>query len=371
MPKQTKICLIPGTLGGGGIGQVFLALARGFRKEGAQVQMLVTGGRHDGRERNIPVGVKFEQLARRTLFSLPPLIRVLKDTKPDLIITAHSYVLILAVVARWLAKCRDCTRLVHTYHTAPSAQFENSRSRVALYDFVSYRFARFADDLVAVSQGVAGEIEQIVGVDQGSVRVIYNPAWSGLLADQAALECDDHWLAEQDLPIVMGIGRLTRQKDFFTLIRAFHLFQQNFPSRLAILGEGPDRGRLTQLIEELGLQGKVYLAGFVENPLAYLSRAKLFVLSSRWEGFGNVIVEALGCGVPVVSTDCPYGPSEILADGRLGYLVPVGDWRAMADAMANAATVGIPKGQLTSRASSFDEDLISREYLALATRVNG
>ena len=140
--------------------------------------------------------------------------------------------------------------------------------------------------------------------------------------------------------MIVGIGRLTRQKDFPTLIRAFAAVRKKLPCRLIILGEGKDRGGLEHLAKRLSLSEQIAMPGFVENPYAYLKRAALFVLSSAWEGSPNALTEALALGVPVVATDCPSGPREILKDGAIGCLVPVGDPDALAAAML--ATLSAP-----------------------------
>jgi glycosyltransferase involved in cell wall biosynthesis len=136
--------------------------------------------------------------------------------------------------------------------------------------------------------------------------------------------------------VILGVGRLTRQKDFFTLVRAFAELRRRRRARLIILGEGEDRAGLEALVAELGLGDDVALPGFRDNAPGYMARSSLFVLSSAWEGLPTVLIEALAVGTRVVSTDCPSGPREILQDGRLGALVPVGDAPALAKAMEDA-----------------------------------
>jgi len=165
--------------------------------------------------------------------------------------------------------------------------------------------------------------------------------------------------------VIIGIGRLTRQKDFGTLIRAFAEVRKRIPSRLLILGEGEDRRSLEQLCQSLGISDDVDFPGFVVNPHAFLARAAVFVLSSRWEGLGNVLVEALAAGIPVVSTDCPNGPSEILDHGRYGQLVPVEDSAAMAEAIMRVMTGGFLAENPWSRLDLFDTNGVIDSYLEL------
>jgi glycosyltransferase involved in cell wall biosynthesis len=164
--------------------------------------------------------------------------------------------------------------------------------------------------------------------------VIYNPSvMASEVLEKAKSPLDHPWFKPDQPPVLIAIGRLEQQKDYPTMIKAFAEVRQAQPARLLILGEGRDRISLEKLIKEYGLDQDVSLPGFVSNPYAYLSRADLFVLSSRWEGLPTVLIEALCCGTQVVSTDCPSGPREILKDGKYGRLTPVGDVGALAAAI--------------------------------------
>jgi glycosyltransferase involved in cell wall biosynthesis len=165
-------------------------------------------------------------------------------------------------------------------------------------------------------------------------------------------------------PLILGVGRLVRQKDFPTLLRAFTIVRQQRPVRLIILGEGPERPILESLIKDLGVQHCVSLPGFVENPYAYMSRATVFVLSSRWEGLPSVLIQALACGTTVIATDCESGPREILGDGRYGALVPIADVSAMATAIVQV--LDTPRSPPPSEAwERFTEDASVAAYLRL------
>ncbi len=161
------------------------------------------------------------------------------------------------------------------------------------------------------------------------------------------------------------MGRLTRQKDFVTLIWAFARLRESRPARLVILGEGEERGALLALADALGIASDIDLPGFVNNPYAYLSRASLFVLSSRWEGLPGVLIEALACGTRVISTDCPSGPREILAEGTYGELVPVADPASLAEAMQRALTGKFTAADPATQLTFFDTQNAVDRYLAL------
>ncbi len=157
---------------------------------------------------------------------------------------------------------------------------------------------------------------------------------------KAAEPIGHHWFAPGQPPVVLGIGRLTKQKEFVTLLRSFAQVRTHCAARLMVLGEGEDRLSLEALINDLGLSECVALPGFVKNPYPYLRAASVFALSSAWEGLPTVLIEALALGTPIVSTNCPSGPSEILNGGQHGALIPVGDSEAMADAIYKALTSG-------------------------------
>jgi glycosyltransferase involved in cell wall biosynthesis len=216
------------------------------------------------------------------------------------------------------------------------AQNYISDVRMRLMPRLARYFYRWADDIVAVSEGVADDLTQVLKVPNERVRVIYNPIVTPELMAKAQAALDHPWFRLGEPPVILAVGRLTEQKDLPTLIRTFAHVQRSRPVRLLILGEGELRHDLEALVKQLHLEHVVSLPGAVMNPYPYMVRASLLVLSSRWEGLPGVLIEALYCGVPIVSTDCPSGPREILADGRYGQLVAVGDIAALAQAIEAA-----------------------------------
>lgn len=226
---------------------------------------------------------------------------------------------------------------------------------------LSARLARdLIDGIIVNSQAVGEELRLRGCVNEGTVHVLYNPA----VTDEIFKIADDiqpSRLADKDQPIILSVGRLRRQKDFDALIRAFHIVRSRRPARLIILGEGKERPALERLVRDLRLSAHVTMPGFTADPVTYLARADVFVLSSQYEPFGNVLVEAMACGCAVVSTDCT-GPREILGWGRYGRLVPVGDYKALAEAVL--ATLEDPPNpsMLQARARDFHVDRIAAEY---------
>jgi glycosyltransferase involved in cell wall biosynthesis len=222
-------------------------------------------------------------------------------------------------------------------------------------------FFRWADAIVAVSRGAADDFAATSGVPRNKMQVIFNPVVSDDLHRRAAETIDHPWFATGELPVVVAVGRLVIQKEFETLIRAFAEVRKSLPSRLMIIGEGPDRSKLESLTRELGLQDVVALPGTQNNPLPYMKHAALLAMSSRYEGLPLVPIEALAVGCPVVSTDCLTGPREILEEGKWGRLVPVGDVHALANAML--ATLKEPRRVLPPEAIlRFHRDTVARQY---------
>ena len=221
-----------------------------------------------------------------------------------------------------------------------------------------------ASGLIAVSEGVKQDMCRLGGFIESKVRVIYNPAAIGVSSQLEYKNIRQKlWGIGFDYHI-LSAGTLKVQKDHATLINAFALLPTLLNAKLTILGEGSLRPELEALIQQLGLQGRVAMPGFVVDPYPWYRTADLFVLCSRWEGFGNVIVEALECGVPVVSTDCPSGPAEILENGRFGQLVPVQDPVALAASMVKGLADPVDRAMLMRRAQDFSVSSIADQYLA-------
>ncbi len=234
----------------------------------------------------------------------------------------------------------------------------------------SYRrlFARAAH-LVCVSQGVADSLVEQADVPATRISVIHNPVVTPALAIQMAQPANHPWMDDGGAPVILSAGRLSAQKDHSTLVKAFARVAETRPCRLIILGEGGRRPSLERLVARLGVTARVSLPGWAENPFAFMSRAALFVLSSRYEGLPGVLVQALACGCPCVSTDCPAGPAEVLQGGRLGPLVPVGDPARLADAMISALDRPAPRETLRQGVAGFAAERGISAYERLITSI--
>jgi glycosyltransferase involved in cell wall biosynthesis len=220
--------------------------------------------------------------------------------------------------------------------------------------------------VVTVSQGAASELREVIAAAPTAVQAIPNP----IDLDKVRACAQETPAGPSNVPLVLGVGRLAPEKRFDDLVQAFAKLREQLPCRLEILGEGPERARLEALGDRLGLAGSISLPGFTRDPYSAMRQAAVLVVTSDREGFGNVIVEAMALGTPVVSTDCPFGPREILDHGRWGRLVPVGDREALAAALIESLRSPPPAPEtLKARAEMFDKHHAIEAYLALLDEI--
>jgi glycosyltransferase involved in cell wall biosynthesis len=359
--KERLAIFLPG-LYDGGAERTLLNLAEGIALKGFPVDLVLA--RAEGPYlAEVPDSLRVVDLkAPRVLMCLPALIRYLRNEHPTALL-ATLYANIVAVWARWLAGVPHRV-VLNEQNTLTSVSNGENDVRWKLYPMLAKLFYPWADSVTAVSKGVADDLIQAANLSPDRVRVIFNPIVTPQLRQKSEAPLDHPWFGPGEPPVILGVGRLTCQKAFNVLIDAFAQVRKRQQVRLVILGEGDERPLLEAQIRELGLEQDVDLPGFVSNPYAYMARASLFVLSSRWEGLPTVLVEAMSLGTPVISTDCPSGPREILKSGQYGPLVPVDDPDALAAAMMNF---------FLTRSSSpceeswkpFELDFITDQYLEL------
>ncbi len=294
----------------------------------------------------------------------------LRRERPELLMSAANHAHLTALWARSLARVAVPLVLRVSNHLTDSHLSTAGRPRPVRLR-VARRWYGRADAVIAVSKGIAEDLARHTSLPQQRIFTIYNPTFVPDLLEKAAEPLDHPWVRAGEVPLILGAGRLAAQKDFPTLIRAFDRVCRQRPARLVVLGEGGQRPKLTALAERLGIAERVSLPGFVDNPFAWMSRASVFVLSSAWEGFPGVLIEAMACGCPVVSTDCPSGPAEILEGGALGRLVPVGDDDLLARAILD--TLGDPAdpAPLVEQAQRFSVDGAVDGYLRVFETVLG
>ncbi len=219
------------------------------------------------------------------------------------------------------------------------------------------------DGIIVNSRGVGEDLKNALGLPGGKIHFAPNPTVTGELFHSAAEPLQHPWLDDNKAPLILGIGRLARAKDFATLIRAFAKVRHARPCRLMLIGEGRQRARLQALAGKLKIARDVDFPGFVDNPFPYLARADLLVLSSRWEGCPNVLIESLALGTPVVATACPCGPAEVLQYGRYGALVPVRHPVALARAILETLQYPLPAETLRQGAAPYTLEKSLSHYL--------
>lgn len=311
----------------------------------------------------MPDSVRFVDLGTTgKLATALALWRYLRRERPAVAMSImHLGNTVLARCARWPGVISRC------YLSVPNTYGQSAKETTAARRRRKFRQIRRlyprVSGVIAVSEGVRRDLEETIGLRGVPVHTVYNGSIGEDLAERAREPVDHPWLDRQAPPVFLAAGGLRLQKDFATLLAAFARVRAAQPARLIIIGEGPERANLEALVRQLGIEDDVDLPGFVANPYAWMARSDVFVLSSRWEGLVNVVAEALGVGIPIVATDCPSGPREILADGRYGRLVPVGDTAALAAAMAETLNHGGPEFDREEAVRPFTAEHAARAYL--------
>ena len=383
------------SLAGGGVAKFILNLAKSFASRGHKVDLLLcrlAGPYLD----QIPAGVTIVQLqassgwrgrlsalaadykglrelmlpilfpvkAPKPVNFLPDLVRYLQCEKPDTLFSAKTPCNLVALWAKRLAGVS--TRVVVSERSSLSPIVQNKKEwRWRFVPPIIRRVYPWADGIVSVSNGVGDDVSLLTGIPRERITTIYNPIMANEILEKSHGPLDHPWFSPKTTPVILGVGRLVPQKDFPCLLRAFRHVRSVRSAKLVILGEGRLRGELETLARTLGISQDVSMPGFAENPYAFMARASVLALSSAWEGIANVIGEALACGCPVVSTDCPSGPAEVLKNGAYGTLVPVGNDKALADAILAVLDKPPDPDRLRARASEFDLDTISEAYFQL------
>ncbi len=357
-----KVTIFVSFSGQGGVERMITNLAQGMIDAGVAVDMVLIKAKGE-HIKAIPEQARIIKLSsRHTATSLFELIGYLRRERPDAILAVKHRAIKTAALACRLTGLN--IPLAGRLGTTVSAAL---KGRSALKKWLWYRSMRngyrHVDTIVAVSQGVADDVRTITALPDNRLRVVRNPVITPALYQQANETLDHPWFNDSNIPVILGAGRLTRQKDFPTLLRAFAKVRQQQPCRLMILGEGSDRAELEQLAGELGISDDFDMPGFVANPFKYIARVQLFVLSSRWEGSPNSLTEALALGTPVVSTDCPSGPIELLEKGKYGPLIEMGDHQGMAQAIISTLAKPLDKKTLQTAVTDYNRDKCATAYL--------
>lgn len=352
-----KLAIYLPSLNGGGAERITIVLANALAQRDCKVDFVLANAQ----------GPYLAELSRsvcivdlkkqRVAASLPALVAYLRRERPDVLLSGLGHANIIAILARWLA--RKPIRLAVTEHNSILRGLDTPKGRVIRW--LMQRLYPHADAIICVSKGIERELADLLDLPRAKLHTIYNPVDVDGIRKLALCRPDHHWFAPGQPPVIISVGRLTEQKDFPTLLRAFAQLRQTREARLVILGEGGDRRALEELAKTLGLRADVAMPGFQKNPYGWMAASALYAMSSAWEGLPGVLLEAMACGVPVVSTDCRTGPNEILEGGKWGQLVPVGDATALAQAL-EAALAGQTRPDLDARIAVFRTEHSTANY---------
>jgi glycosyltransferase involved in cell wall biosynthesis len=353
-------------LSGGGVERQSLIIAEEFRRCGADVTLVLHRLRGQLVDQ-VPAGLRIVNLnSPRTLLDILRLGRFLRTEKPDILLSNLDVNNVAALLAKGLSFSR--TKVVICQHNPISTSFVAGENWLYRWVPLSYRMlSPLIGRAVAVSGGVAEELETLAQLPRDRILTINNPVVGPDFQARSQEIADHPWFHEPRKPVFVTAGRLVSHKDHETMIRALSIHRKRFDSRLIVLGTGPLQQTLADLAAQLSVTTSVDFLGYRCNVLPFFLQADAFLMSSRCEGFGNVIVEALGCGTPVIATRCDYGPAEILDNGRYGVLVEPRDPKALADAMDQVTTLRerFPAEVLRQRATEFSYAACASRYMAM------
>ena len=366
-PDRNRLALFLTGLGGGGAERVLVHIANHSIQNGIPVDLVLNQVRGPYLS-DLDTRIQIVDLdAIRIWKVLSRLITYLNIRQPGHLLSTlyrHNFLVLMAqslVRSDAITVVREANNFSRSSRHRTQSGRLTDKLKVQADQLLLPLLYRRAHQVVAISNGVRRDLIDAAGLPDDLVQTIHNPIDLTMIDDRASEPTDHPWVGD-DIPLVVSMGRLVAQKDFPTLIRAFADARQHEPMRLLILGEGNLRPDLEALCETLGVDDDVDLHGFVSNPFAILNDSDLFALTSRWEGFGNVFIEALALGLPVVATDCPSGPAEILEDGRFGTLCEIGDTRAVSSAILQALNDPPDPARQRRRAADFSVDQVVPRY---------
>lgn len=366
--SRARLLVVTPSLGGGGAERHLIRILPAFM---AAFEVEIATLRPDGPLRPaVPAPIGVHDIGSLGWIAAARRLRaLLRRQRFELVLSFQEAANIPVLLALRLMAPAERPRSAVSTQSAPSVVLADAKPRTRWrVSTAMRRLYPLADRVIVASQGVAGDIAAVAPGAAGRIICIYNAGIDASVVERAR-EPYSHPFFETGEPVLVACGRLTEQKDYPTLLRAIARIRTERPARLIVLGDGPLQRDLTALARELGIDDAVDFAGYVDNPHPCMARASIYVLSSRSEGFGNVLVEALALARPVVATDCPHGPGEILDRGTYGRLVPPGDPEALAEAAldllgdpdeaARMAALG------PTRAALFTADRAGAAYVSL------
>ncbi len=358
--RSNKVSLLLPTLFVGGAEKVSLNLAGEFHRMGYDVDLVLSEKKGELLS-EVPKGVNVVNLDEWTpLFSgvvpsTPALAYYLRKIRPDTVISALTHSNLSIILASRIAGYPD--NLIITEHLHTSSP---SRKQEVAFELAKFLYTE-ADEIVAVSKGVAEGVSSKCDIGIGQIKTITNPVVSPDIHRKKKEPIEHRWF-DREVPVITSLGRLADQKDYPTLLHSFKKLLSKRDARLVVIGTGELREDLEDYSEQLEIDNKVEFTGFVDNPYKYLYNSDAFVMSSKKEGLPTVLIEALACGCPIISTDCPSGPREILQNGKYGRLVPVGDSMALAESVDDVLSDPPSAERQFTRAEDYSVSVAAKRY---------
>lgn len=354
-----KISFFSPNLEGGGAERVISNLAIEFSKNGYDVDLVLTKAQ-GAYLNNIPDCVNvIDFQCGKVVFSLPKLIRYIQKEQPKIMFASQMHA---STILIWAVKiARVNTKIIIRQPTMLYSLHEKKSTFSSIRQKLFLLTARYANQIIVTSKNMAEEFHRFSRLPENKIKIIYNPLPIETIKEKSLMPIDNFLNISDEIPIILAVGRLVKVKDFHTLVKAFYLVQKKVPAYLFILGDGELKLELKKFIQDLGLDNKVKILGFKQNPYNYMKNSKVFVLSSLREGFPNSMVEAMACGCSIVATDCTGGTSEILEYGKWGKIVPVGDEVLMAEAILESLNT-LPNPNIYERVQKFSINYIFSEY---------
>lgn len=365
MKLTARVAIFIPSLSGGGAERSMVNIANEFAAMGIEVDLLLasaTGPYLKDVSSKVNV-IDFN--GTRVVYCLPLLIRYILKHKPSAMLSALRHANVIAIFSKAISLSK--MRLVISERTnfLSSNAFEEGL-RPAITRFLMRYTYRYANAIIAISDDVARELSEGIGLRREIIKTIHNPINIDLVDLKGKESLDSAWVRDSAAPILISAGRMVASKGFKDLIQAFAIVHKKRKVRLIILGEGPLYDDLYKLAEDLDVSEDVLLPGFVDNPFSWMKRSTIFILSSHYEGFGNVLVRAMASGLKVISTDCPGGPRTILEGGRWGRLVPVSGPERLAQAIEDSLNDPYSP-DVQERAKAFSAKRIALSYLDVLT----
>lgn len=364
--QPLHIVMLVGSLRVGGAERMMVQTANGLSLHARITFLTLTGG--DSLQHELNGNILLKGFGnKKSLPAIPSLIRFLKKEKPDVLISTQIHVNMIAILAKMLSGVK--TKIILREATTPGAQFKTFTDvRSRLVNVSAKKLYRKADAIVALCEAVKTNLVDHGFAHPDQVSVIYNPVVNDAL-QKGLQENVTHPFFNAGVPVYISVGRLARAKNFSLIIRAFSLLIRKKDARLMLIGDGPEKEMLNELVVKLQLRDKIAFTGQVVNPYPYLRQADVYVLSSLFEGLPNALIEAMACGIQLVSVNCPGGSAEVLMNGKVGKLVPENDPEQLANAMLEMIEHPVNKEVLIESARRFNAEQTTAGYLHLLERL--